>query len=112
MPPMNNLEAALPSMTATAAEVDSLGNLPPHIDARIEGFRPEAVASDSVLPALEMERRLVEMGFIEGAKVRIEYRGGLRGDPLGVRIDGQRLVALRRKEAYCIAVNLFRENNA
>lgn len=87
----------------------SLGDLPRRTLARILGFDHSAVADGSLLSPQELERRLVEMGFIEGAVVRIEHHGGLRGDPLGVRIDGHRLVALRRREAFFVSVETLGE---
>lgn len=46
----------------------------------------------------ELERRLLEIGFVEGARVEILHTGPIGGDPLAVRIDDMR-VALRRREA-------------
>ena len=49
----------------------------------------------------EMERRLVEMGFIEGANVEILHEGPIRRDPIAVRV-GSATVALRRRDALAI----------
>lgn len=56
------------------------------------------------LPAAEMERRLIELGFIEGAKVMILHEGLFGRDPIAVRINGT-TVALRRREAMAILVS-------
>ncbi len=53
------------------------------------------------LPAAEMERRLIELGFIEGAEVHILHEGFFGRDPIAVRINGA-TVALRRREAMAI----------
>ena len=49
----------------------------------------------------EMERRLIEMGFIEGAGVEILHEGPFGGDPIAVRV-GSATVALRRRDALAI----------
>ncbi|HYW02922.1 MAG TPA: FeoA family protein [Gammaproteobacteria bacterium] len=85
----------------------SLAQLPRYLAARITAIVAEASAHESGLPPGEVERRLVEMGFVEGATVRIEHVAGLASDPIGVRLDGRRLVALRRREARCILVEPF-----
>ena len=46
----------------------------------------------------EMERRLLEMGFVEGAVVEVLHEGPFGRDPMVVRLDDMR-VALRRAEA-------------
>jgi ferrous iron transport protein A len=57
--------------------------------------------SQGQLPAAEMERRLIELGFIEGAQVQILHEGLFGRDPIAVRINGA-TVALRRREAMAI----------
>jgi ferrous iron transport protein A len=46
----------------------------------------------------ELERRLLEMGFVEGARVRVLHQGLIGRDPIAVQLDDMR-VALRRSEA-------------
>lgn len=46
----------------------------------------------------ELELRLLEFGFVEGARVEVLHQGLLGGDPIAVRVDDMR-VALRRAEA-------------
>lgn len=58
----------------------------------------------TTLPAGELERRLLEMGFVEGARVAILHEGFLGGDPIAVRVNDH-TVALRRREANAILVN-------
>ena len=50
---------------------------------------------------LELERRLLEMGFVEGARVEIVHEGLIGRDPIAIRLDDMR-VAMRRREARCI----------
>lgn len=53
----------------------------------------------------ELERRLLEMGFVEGARVHILHAGLIGGDPLAVKLDDMR-VALRRREANTVLVRV------
>lgn len=55
------------------------------------------------LPAEELERRLLEMGFVEGAHVEIIHEGFIGRDPICVRLDDMR-VALRRRDARSVLV--------
>jgi ferrous iron transport protein A len=54
---------------------------------------------------LELERRLLEAGFVEGARVTLLHEGPMGGDPIAVRLDDMR-VALRRREAHGVLVQL------
>ncbi|OYW98737.1 MAG: iron transporter [Caulobacter vibrioides] len=53
--------------------------------------------------AEELERRLLEMGFVEGASIEVLHEGLFGRDPIAVRVDDTR-VALRRREAGAISV--------
>ncbi len=55
--------------------------------------------------ATELERRLLEIGFVEGATVEILHEGFLGRDPIAVRVDDMS-VALRRREANSILVRV------
>ena len=55
------------------------------------------------LSGAEIERRLLEMGFVEGAPVRLVHEGLLGRDPIAVRL-ADRTVALRRREARAVMV--------
>ncbi len=63
---------------------------------------PEASGAGE-LPAAEMERRLLEMGFVEGARVEILHEGLFGADPIAVKLDDMR-VALRRRDARGVMV--------
>ncbi len=64
-----------------------------------------AVSSELVhgVGAEELERRLLEMGFVEGARFEILHEGLFGRDPLALKLDDMR-VALRRREAQAILV--------
>jgi ferrous iron transport protein A len=55
--------------------------------------------------AEELERRLLEIGFVEGARFEVLHVGLIGGDPIAVRLNETR-VALRRREAKAIEVTL------
>ena len=55
------------------------------------------------IDAAELERRLLEMGFVEGAAIEILHEGLFGRDPIALRIDDMR-VALRRREAGAVTV--------
>jgi ferrous iron transport protein A len=53
------------------------------------------------LPADEQERRLIELGFVEGAALEVLHEGPIGRDPIAVRV-GSATVALRRSDAMAI----------
>jgi ferrous iron transport protein A len=59
-------------------------------------------------PALErMALRLIEIGFVQGAQLRVIAFGQPGNDPIGVRVGGRGGIstfALRRQEASCVWV--------
>ena len=55
------------------------------------------------LPGAELERRLIELGFVEGATVELLHQGLFGGDPIAVRV-AHTTIALRRREAMAILV--------
>ena len=56
----------------------------------------------------ELERRLLEMGFVEGALVTVLHEGLFGRDPMAVRLDDMR-VALRRRDAQVILLEVAAE---
>jgi ferrous iron transport protein A len=53
----------------------------------------------------ELHRRLLEFGFVEGARVEVLHQGAIRRDPIAVRLDDMR-IALRRRDAEDVWVLL------
>ena len=53
----------------------------------------------------ELERRLLEFGFVEGARLQVLHEGAIRRDPIAVRLDDMR-IALRRRDAEDVWVLL------
>lgn len=59
--------------------------------------------SASSLAPIELEQQLVEMGFVEGARIEILHEGAIGLDPIAVRVDNV-TIALRRSEAMAVIV--------
>jgi ferrous iron transport protein A len=59
--------------------------------------------ASSALPDAELERRLIELGFVEGAKIEVLHEGIVGRDPIAVRVDSV-TVAVRRREAMAVIV--------
>ena len=53
----------------------------------------------------ELERRLLELGFVEGAHVELLHEGLFGRDPIAMKVDDMR-VALRRHEAESLMIQL------
>jgi ferrous iron transport protein A len=85
----------------TATELASLGDGRRGFCGVIADVRADATSGG--LSACELERRLLEMGFVEGARVEILHEGFIGRDPICVRLDDMR-VALRRRDARGILV--------
>ena len=66
----------------------------------------DAVA-DGGLAGEELERRLLEFGFVEGAGFELLHEGAVGRDPIAVRLGDMR-VALRRRDAHDVWVTLDR----
>ena len=54
---------------------------------------------------IELERRLLELGFVEGARVELLHEGLFGRDPIAMKVDDMR-VALRRHEAASLTIRL------
>lgn len=65
--------------------------------------RLDAEQAGSSLPDKELESRLLELGFVEGARVEVLHEGIVGRDPIAVRVDNN-TVAVRRREAMAIIV--------
>lgn len=79
-----------------------LGELPLGARAEIVALDERAVATP--LHEGELERRLIEMGLVEGARVEVLHEGFPGRDPIAVRVS-EHTVALRRAEANAVIVS-------
>lgn len=95
---------------ATEAEIINVGLLSAaRIGAR--GVIARVSAFEGALPAAELERRLLELGFVEGATVEVLEEGLFGRDPIAVRLDDMR-VAIRRREAAAIQIRFDPKGDA
>lgn len=69
----------------------------------IRGIAPVPARALDAIDAAELERRLLEMGFVEGARFEVLHEGPIGADPIAVKIDDTR-VALRRRDANALIV--------
>jgi len=85
-----------------------LTRLPRHATGTVAGVRVQAGSDGALDPEVErMALRLIEIGFVQGASLRVIAFGQPGDDPIGVRVGGRGGVstfALRRAEAACVWV--------
>ncbi len=103
---MNNLSAiAVETATPTAGALAPLSALQVGDHGVIVEVRSDDSSRDHGVDAAELQRRLLEFGFVEGARVEVLHEGAIRHDPIAVKLDDMR-VALRRRDARDILVLL------
>lgn len=76
-----------------------LGEAPCGFRGFIDAIRVREPAGG--LSTAELENRLIELGFVEGAHVEILHEGAFARDPIAVRVNNA-TIALRRREAMAI----------
>ena len=69
--------------------------------------RAESTPDSHGVDVHELERRLLEFGFVEGAQVEVIHEGAINHDPIAVRLEDMR-VALRRRDAEDVYLLLDR----
>ena len=88
--------------TAPAAKAEGkivrLSAARPGDRGHIAEVRAESHPGDHGVDVGELQRRLLEFGFVEGARIEVLHEGAIRRDPIAVRLDDMR-VALRRRDA-------------
>jgi ferrous iron transport protein A len=90
-----------PPLAAVEDETQALSTGRKGFAGVIAEVRPGAAAGG--LDGAEIERRLLEMGLIEGAPIEIVHEGLFGRDPIAVKL-ADRTVALRRREARAVMV--------
>jgi ferrous iron transport protein A len=75
-----------------------LGEAQPGDRGVIIDVQPGVASSEHGVDVNELHRRLLEFGFVEGARVEVLHEGAIRRDPIAVRLDDMR-IALRRRDA-------------
>ncbi len=73
----------------------------------IVDVRAEQGAASHGVSVEELQRRLLEFGFVEGARIEVLHEGAIGKDPIAVRLDDMR-VALRRRDAAEVLIRLDR----
>lgn len=71
----------------------------------IVDVRAESHAGDHGVAVDELQRRLLEFGFVEGARIQVLHEGAIWRDPIAVRLDDMR-IGLRRRDAEDVWVLL------
>jgi ferrous iron transport protein A len=94
-----------PASTAADGRVVRLGEASPGDKGVIVDVRAGPPGSDRGVDAAELHRRLLEFGFVEGARVEVLHQGAIQRDPIAVRLDDMR-IALRRRDAEDVWVLL------
>lgn len=79
-----------------------LGSLAKGAKAEIVGLDETGI--HTTLAKGELERRLIEMGLVEGTMVEVLHEGFPKKDPIAVKV-GTHKVALRRAEALAVLVH-------
>ena len=95
------MEASFMSVQPGGDRPSSLGHADRGFRGRIHAISTEGRSHS--LTASELEQRLIELGFIEGAAVEVLHEGFFGRDPIAVRVNDA-TIALRRREAMAILV--------
>jgi len=89
--------------SATVESDEDRSPLP--LSVRPMSWRGQVVALKQIetggVPWNELERRLLEIGFVEGARLEILHEGPIAHDPIAVRVDDC-TIAIRRRDAAAI----------
>ena len=81
----------------------SLADCEKHTIGIVRNIDESKMPSNAGLGNGEVEARLLEMGFIEGARLEVLHLGAWGRDPIAVRINNSNsIIALRRNEAAAI----------
>jgi ferrous iron transport protein A len=103
-PPLEGVVGATP-LDANGREAVRLSAARPGDRGVILDVRAGTHARDHGVALDELHRRLLEFGFVEGARIEVLHEGAIRRDPIAVRLDDMR-VALRRRDAEDIWIQL------
>jgi ferrous iron transport protein A len=71
----------------------------------IVDVRAESHPADHGVAVDELQRRLLEFGFVEGAQIEVLHEGAIWRDPIAVRLDDMK-IGLRRRDAVVVWVLL------
>ena len=91
-------KAAVFDAVAADGKVMRLSAAKPGDRGVILDVRAESHPGDHGVAVDELQRRLLEFGFVEGAHVEVLHEGAIWRDPIAVRLDDMR-IGLRRRDA-------------
>ena len=91
--------------TGGAARRTRLSSARPGVCGVIVDVRADSHPGDHGVSVDELQRRLLEFGFVEGARIELLHEGAIRHDPIVVRLDDMR-IALRRRDAEDVWIEL------
>jgi ferrous iron transport protein A len=98
-------EDVLPETADVATAAVRLSTARPGDRGVIVDVRAETHPGDHGVALAELQRRLLEFGFVEGARIEVLHEGAIRRDPIAVKLDDMR-VALRRRDAEDVWIRL------
>ena len=88
--------AAVEATLAPAGKLVRLSEARPGDRGVIVEVRGESHVRDHGVAVDELERRLLEFGFVEGARIELIHEGAIRRDPIAVRLDANPGCFVRR----------------
>lgn len=97
-----NVEVAQATGTSVRLSAARPGDRGVIIDVRAESH-----PGDHGVGVEELQRRLLEFGFVEGARIEVLHEGAIWRDPIAVRLDDMR-IGLRRRDAEDVWILLDR----
>jgi ferrous iron transport protein A len=95
--------SSLHGQPAGTGERWQLGRLTKGAAGVVTGIAPIGEGVGGALSPHELERRLLEIGFVEGASIEVLHEGWIGRDPIAVRVNDH-TVALCRAEANAVLV--------
>ena len=101
MPNANSDDSAAAAKHEITRPLLALGKAERGYVGTIDHLAPDV--EGSALSAAELERRLLELGFVEGARVEVLHEGIVGRDPIAVRVENV-TIAVRRREAMAVIV--------
>jgi ferrous iron transport protein A len=96
---------AAPAEAEADGRLVRLSTISPGGRGVIVDVRAESHPGDHGVGVDELQRRLLEFGFVEGAHVEVLHEGAIWRDPIAVRLDDMR-IGLRRRDAEDVWVLL------
>jgi ferrous iron transport protein A len=102
---MNDMSAIARAQSAPAGALVRLSEASPGDAGEIVDVRAESHPAAHGVDVQELQRRLLEFGFVEGARLKVLHEGAIGHDPIAVRLDDMR-IALRRRDAEDVWVRL------